>query len=277
MYPYNKILSIMRNLEQTFLAILLILATSVSSSSATDLMYNNIDPNSSIKFYSGSFDSAKTKAKGEGKLFFVDFYANWCTPCKWMEESTFKDPEVVNVMEASYVPYKVDIDEQEGYQLKKKYGVKLLPTILIFNKKGELVERVEETLDARKLTGLLKFHSENEVAGVSHQPNRSPSHGTQPSSDSEQLEELYKNYREKLERENRTFNAQIGNYANYQDASKFVSTIKKKFLEPIIVLADYQNGTTNYKVLLGQFSTIEEADSFVKILINDFGMSAIVH
>jgi len=267
----------MRNKEQTFTLILSILMLSVTTSYCSDLMYHKIDPSSSVKFYSGSFDSAKTKAKGEGKLFFVDFYANWCTPCKWMEESTFKDPEVVTVMEANYVPYKVDIDDQEGYQLKKKYGVKLLPTILIFNKKGELVERVEETLDARKLSGLLKFHSENEVIGVSHQPNRSPSSSTQPSRDSDELEELYKNYRDKLERENRTFNAQIGNYANYQEASKFVISIKKKFLEPIIVLADYKNGTANYKVLLGQFSSIEEADSFVKILINDFGMSAIVH
>jgi len=250
---------------------------SVSTSYGSDLMYIDTDPMSLIKFYNGSFDSAKTKAKGEGKLFFVDFYANWCTPCKWMEESTFKDPEVVTEMEENYIPYKVDIDKQEGYALKKKYGVKLLPTLLIFNKKGELVERVEETLDARKLSGLLKFHSENNVIGLSHEPNRSPSHTTKPSSDAEELEQLYKDYRAKLERENRTFNAQIGNYANYQDASKFVITIKKKFLEPIIVLADHKNGTTYYKVLLGQFSTIEEADSFVKILMNDFDMQAIVH
>ncbi len=267
----------MRNLEQILLVTIVILTSSISHSYANDLMYRKIDPMSTIKFYNGSFDSAKTKAKGEGKLFFVDFYANWCTPCKWMEESTFKDPEVVTVMEQNYIPYKVDIDKQEGYALKKKYGVKLLPTLLIFNKKGDLVERVEETLDARKLSGLLKFHSENNVVGMSHEPNRSPSSATQPSSDADELEQLYKDYRAKLERENRTFNAQIGNYANYQEASQFVVSIKKKFLEPIIVLADHKNGTTNYKVLLGQFSTIEEADSFVKILMNDFDMQAIVH
>lgn len=265
----------MRYLEQIVLVLVLCLVTG-KQATGHDMLLRDYDPKTSVKFYNGSFDAAKVKAKGEGKLFFVDFYASWCTPCKWMEESTFKDPEVVDVMTTNYVPYKVNIDETEGYELKKKYGVKLLPTLLIFNKKGELVERIEETLDARKLTGLLRFHSENEVAG-NNQLNRSPSGGNQPTADEAELEELYKNYRAKLERENRTFNAQVGTFDNYQEASKYVASIKKQFLEPIIVLADYNNGTTYYKVLLGQFKTIEEADSFVKILINEFAMSAIVH
>lgn len=267
----------MRFIERTFILLAFLILIG-SQANGHDLLIRDYDPKTAtVSFYKGSFDSAKVKARGEGKLFFVDFYAQWCTPCKWMEESTFKDPEVVKVMSSEYVPYKVDIDKEEGYELKKKYGVKLLPTILIFNKNGDLVERIEETLDARRLSSLLKFHSENNVLGLSHTTNKSPSKVTQPTADEEELEELYKNYRAKLERENRTFNAQVGTFSNYHEASKYVATIKKQFLEPIIVLADYQQGATHYKVLLGQFKTIEEADSFVKILINEFDMAAIVH
>ena len=266
----------MRYLQQ-ILTVIAVILFSGAIANGHDMLLRDYDPKTSVTFYNGSFDSAKVKAKGEGKLFFVDFYASWCTPCKWMEESTFRDPEVVEVMSSKYVPYKVDIDNQEGYKLKQKYGVKLLPTLLIFNKDGELVERIEETLDARKLSTLLKFHSENSVSGISHTPNKSPSKSPKTVANEAELEELYKNYRAKLERENRTFNAQIGTFDNYQEASEYVRTIKKQFLEPIIVLADYNNGSTYYKVLLGQFGTIEEADSFVKILIRDFSMSAIIH
>ncbi len=235
------------------------------------------EPSSNIKFYVGSFNSAKVKAQGEGKLFFVDFYANWCTPCKWMEESTFKDNKVVELMEESYVPYKVDIDKPEGYELKKKFGVRILPTFLIFNKDGELVERVEETLDAQKLRNLLEFHAGNNSKVIVRPPNVKPSGQNKTVEDEQELAELYKNYKEKLSRETKTFNAQIGMFPDYREAYSYVNAIRKQFLEPILVIADYRDGVTFYKVLLGQFQTIEEANSFCKILIRDHEIQAIVH
>lgn len=259
------------------LLVMVAIANTNTGVCATEGPYNMTDPTSNIKFYIGSFNSAKVKAQGEGKLFFVDFYASWCTPCKWMEESTFTDDEVVKLMEESYVPYKVDIDKPEGFELKKKFGVRLLPTILIFNKKGELVERVEETLDAKKLRSLLTFHAGNNTTVIPHKPNISPSNQPVETKESEELAELYKNYKEKLSRESKTFNAQIGLFPDYREAYAYVNTIRKQFLEPILVIADYKDGSTFYKVLLGQFGSIEEANSFCKILKKDHEINAIVH
>ena len=56
------------------------------------LMSAKNPPSEGIEFFQGSFTSAKLKASEEGKLFFLDFTASWCTPCKWMEETTFTDP-----------------------------------------------------------------------------------------------------------------------------------------------------------------------------------------
>lgn len=58
-------------------------------------------------------------------VVLVDFYADWCGPCKIME------PAVREVArESSAAVAKVDIDRQQ--RLASKYGVRSVPTIVLF-------------------------------------------------------------------------------------------------------------------------------------------------
>lgn len=78
----------------------------------------------------------------------VDFYADWCGPCKIME------PVVEKVAaEHDFELVKVNIDEEQG--LAAQYGIMSIPTVILF-KDGEPIEihvgatskaRLEKALD----------------------------------------------------------------------------------------------------------------------------------
>ncbi len=244
------------------------------------LSFNFLQANSepaTVNFFEGDFAEAKSKAGAEGKLFFVDFYATWCAPCKWMEESTFKDREVIQLLEENYVALKIDIDDLDGYAIKQQYQVRILPTILIFNSKGELVERVEETLSSRKMAYLLKFHNkDSNKEKHTHAFNSSP----------RQKMESYDSFKSRYNAVAKTnvsstsvkksYRIQLGVYKEFENTYNIVDTMKSKFIEPIIVLNDVRNGKVIYRVLMGEFQTESEANDFKEILARDFDIKGIV-
>jgi len=222
---------------------------------------------SNIDFYKGSIVDAQKKAKAEGKLFFVDFYADWCAPCKWMDETSFSDKNVFSMLNENYVSLKVNIDEFEGFSLKQEYKVRYLPTMLIFNAEGELIDRIEETLSPRKLHGILADHNEgNPTKRVVKRVNSSPS--TTASNKVEKPNFVYPSKSK--------YRVQVGLYSDFKKTFKYVNELKQTFAEPIIVLNDYHDGKIVYKVMIGEFKNPELAQDYVKILKNEFGITGLV-
>lgn len=230
-------------------------------------------PSSSIDFYKGTLEEAQKKAADEGRLFFVDFYAKWCAPCKWMDETTFSDTRVTNMLNQNFVSLKVDIDEFEGFSLKQEYKVKYLPTILIFNSKGELIERVEETLSPRKMLAILEKHNAKNPT----RPNVSKLN-TSPSSPKIKNEPIAYAPRPEIKApaHSGNYRVQVGTYSDFKNTFKYVNELKETFAEPIIVLNDYNEGKIVYKIMIGEFNDEGLANDFARILNSEFGISGIV-
>lgn len=77
----------------------------------------------------------------------IDFYADWCGPCKMMS------PIIDEISEdKSLTVGKVNVDENT--ELAIKYDIMSIPTILIF-KKGELVNRFVGVHDKNEILNSL--------------------------------------------------------------------------------------------------------------------------
>lgn len=95
-----------------------------------------------ITFFQGTFEEALQKAKVEKKDVFVDFYTEWCGPCKVMSQKVFTDPEVGDYFNKHFVSYKLNAEAPGQAEVAKKYGVEAFPTMIFMNVKGEVLRTV---------------------------------------------------------------------------------------------------------------------------------------
>ena len=76
----------------------------------------------------------------------VDFYADWCGPCKMLAPVLEKAESEVKVI-------KVDTDIHE--ELARKYGIMSIPTIILFEN-GQEIKRNIGFIDKERLEDFLK-------------------------------------------------------------------------------------------------------------------------
>lgn len=104
-----------------------------------------------IVFESMTFDEALKQAKATNKLIFMDAYAVWCGPCKWLDANTFRDKEVGEVFNANFINLKMDMEKGEGPTLAQRYKVTAYPTLFFINGDGEVVYKILGALKAKEL------------------------------------------------------------------------------------------------------------------------------
>ena len=91
-------------------------------------------------------DAAMQQALAAGAPIVLDFYADWCAPCKELDEKTFSDPSVAAAL-SGFARFKVDLTRSEprSEALRGSYGVAGVPTIAFFSAGQEVT--------AARLTG----------------------------------------------------------------------------------------------------------------------------
>ena len=84
--------------------------------------------------YATSDDSFEKDITSENLPILVDFWAEWCGPCKQIGPIL---EELSNQYENKLKIFKINIDENP--QIPQKYGVRGIPTLMLF-KDGNLID-----------------------------------------------------------------------------------------------------------------------------------------
>ena len=68
----------------------------------------------------------------------VDFWAEWCGPCKMMAKNTFTKEKAGEYFNANFINVKMDMEKGEGPALSHKLGITAYPTLFFIDDKGKV-------------------------------------------------------------------------------------------------------------------------------------------
>lgn len=87
----------------------------------------------------------------------LDFYADWCIPCKELDGLTFSDERVI-AKSKEFTNYKIDMtktlsDETEA--VRNKFKIVGMPTLIFIDSKGNEIERVSQFITAEEILDIM--------------------------------------------------------------------------------------------------------------------------
>lgn len=101
-----------------------------------------------------SYDQALNLAQSDNRPVMIDFYADWCPPCKQMDATTYADDEVGAFLNENFVSLKVNVDRSN---LGRTYGIEAIPTVVFLSpEETEIGSRIVGARSPQVFLGLVE-------------------------------------------------------------------------------------------------------------------------
>ena len=233
------------------------------------------------------------QAQEKNKLYIVYLHADWCLPCKWMEENSFRAPKVTHYANQNYLSLQLDINDKQGKYYQKKWKADVLPTLIIFSPQGLELSRKETSMDANQLFDFLRktnktwSASQSEKAIVSNTAIMDSPKPTLVVSRPALQPNIAK--KEKLvpthtatkppvftPRSGQQYTVLLGTFDEYQQALEMVQKYDNKYGHPVNMIAETSNKKYKYRIISGQFALRSEAGKYLNYLNRNDIMGQII-
>ena len=100
-------------------------------------------------------DTFQNEVLGAETPVLVDFWADWCGPCRMIAPSV---TAIAEEYDGKIKVGKVDVDDNPA--VPGRYGIVGIPTLMLF-KNGEVVERITGALPKERILAQILPHVEN--------------------------------------------------------------------------------------------------------------------
>lgn len=89
-----------------------------------------------------NLEEGRERARNENKLLMIDTYADWCIPCHELEEYTFSNPVVTEILN-NFVLVKLDFTKSSERlsSLRRSLNIYGMPTVIFENSEGQELYR----------------------------------------------------------------------------------------------------------------------------------------
>lgn len=107
--------------------------------------------------------AAFERAAENNQLVLIDFYADWCPPCKYMDREVFPREDVADAL-SNWVVVKIDVDEKRD--VANQYNIQAMPTLVIARPDGTEITRVDHALGPDEFIKWIRKHSPEEESAT---------------------------------------------------------------------------------------------------------------
>ena len=114
-----------------------------------------------------NYEKGRAMAEKQGKKIFLYFHADWCTYCKKMELTTFKDKGVIDYINENYIAIRVDSDKEQ--KIASLFGVRGLPSTWFLKSDSGKLSSMPGYIDSNRLLTILKFINTESYEKMSYQ------------------------------------------------------------------------------------------------------------
>ncbi len=103
-----------------------------------------------------SWDRAVSKANKAEKVLIVEFYADWCGPCKRFEKNVLSDAGVKDALKR--VEFRrFDYDSTAGKRFAHRMGIHAIPAVVAVNREGKGFRQLKGAVPKEEFLGFLKW------------------------------------------------------------------------------------------------------------------------
>ena len=82
-------------------------------------------------------DAAFRRSESEDKPILLALTATWCHWCHVMDETSYSDPQVIDLIDSRFIPVRVDVDQRP--EISHRYNQGGFPSVAVLDHRGDLI------------------------------------------------------------------------------------------------------------------------------------------